>query len=98
MERTTRGVVSLTRLQKITFLLQIGKTVVVPDQDHGCRSSNFATVSSKNKVVDATTVGAKTAQARAAANVSSAGVDPVVKDSQLVTLVLECCRTHVFQL
>jgi hypothetical protein len=25
-------------------------------------------------------------------------VDPVVKDSQLVTLVLECCRTHVFQL
>jgi hypothetical protein len=85
-------------LQKFSFLLQIGKTVVVPDQDHGCRSSSFATVSSKDKVVDATTVGAKTAQARAAANVSSAGVDPVVKDSQLVTLVLECCRTHVFQL
>ncbi|KAH8934628.1 hypothetical protein BDL97_18G094200 [Sphagnum fallax] len=77
------------KIQSTTTTIRagIGKTVVVPDQDHGCRSGSFATVSSKNKVVDATTVGAKTAQARAAANVSSAEQSQFVEACERGNLV-----------
>ncbi|KAH9534294.1 hypothetical protein CY35_18G100200 [Sphagnum magellanicum] len=91
--RTTRiRISSRVQKKKIQFATTpiragIGKTVVVPDQDHGCRSSSFATVSSKNKVVDATTVGAKTAQARAAANVSSAEQSQFVEACERGNLV-----------